>query len=62
MDVTCCYCRECEYETIAVPTLGTSELLADAVLGTVSDVRQQTHRFCLLEVARVCASPPGTPP
>jgi hypothetical protein len=63
-DAVRCYCRDCRPETISAPTLGTSELLVEAVLGTVSDVRQQSHRICLLEVDPVAASPPteGTLP
>jgi len=57
-DVVRCYCRDCRPDTISAPTLGTSELLVTAILGTVSDVRQQSHQFCLLEVAPVAASPP----
>jgi hypothetical protein len=58
------YCRDCGPDRIDVPTLGTSELLVTAAIGTVSDVREQSHRWCLLAVERIDASPPteGTRP
>ncbi|NHN46515.1 hypothetical protein G9464_02745 [Halostella sp. JP-L12] len=63
-DVARCYCGDCGPDGIAAPTLGTSETLAAAALGTVSEVRRQTHRFSLLKVDPVATSPvaEGTPP
>ncbi|NHN46487.1 hypothetical protein G9464_02575 [Halostella sp. JP-L12] len=57
-DVARCYCRDCGPDGISAPTLGTSETLVGALIGTVSDVGRQTHQFCLLDIERVDASPP----
>jgi hypothetical protein len=63
-DLARCYCPECRPDEITTPTLGTSEVLVDAMLGTMSDVRAQTHHFCLRHVERVDESLPteGTAP
>ena len=45
-----CYCEECAPTTIQTPTLGTSEVLVHAILGTIASQSQQTYRLCLTEV------------
>lgn len=53
-----CYCADCAPDDIVVPTLGTSELLVQARLGTVALPRQRTHRLCLVEAEPLAFSPP----
>lgn len=53
-----CYCMDCAPTTINEPTLGVTELLARAWLGTVARPRTRTHRLCLLEIEVVAYSPP----
>lgn len=53
-----CYCAGCAPNDITIPTLGTSELLVKARLGTVALPRQRTHRLCLVEVECIGFSPP----
>lgn len=57
-EVQRCYCAGCAPDDITVPTLGTSELLMKARLGTVALPRQRTHRLCLVEVEYIAFSPP----
>lgn len=52
------YCPECAPTEIDKPTLGVSELLVYAWLGSVALPRTRTHRLCLTEVERVAFSPP----
>jgi len=54
-----CYCRDCRADEIPKSTLSASEVLAEAVLGRVADVRRQTHEFCLLDAEQTDVSPPG---
>jgi hypothetical protein len=53
------YCEDCAPTAIETPTLGVSELLARAWLGSVALPRTRTHRLCLTEVELVAASPPA---
>lgn len=52
------YCRLCAPTTIQTPTLGVTELLARAWLGTVALPETRTHRLCLTEVGLLAYSPP----
>lgn len=63
-DLRRCYCADCAPATIGEPTLGVTELLARAWLGTVALPRSRTHRLCLTDVDIVDFSPPseGTKP
>lgn len=58
-DLRRCYCEDCAPATIETLTLGVSELLARAWLGSVALPRTRTHRLCLTEVELVTASPPA---
>ena len=53
-----CYCDDCVPETIRTPTLGTSEALVHAILGTIASQSQQTYRLCLTEITLRAFSPP----
>lgn len=53
-----CYCEACAPATIQTPTLGTSEVLVHAILGTVASQSQQTYRLCLIDVILCAYSPP----
>lgn len=53
-----CYCDDCAPTTIQTPTLGTSEALIHAVLGTIASQSQQTYRLCLTEIVLRAYSPP----
>jgi len=59
-----CYCTDCAPSAIGEPTLGVTELLAQAWLGTVSQPETRSHRLCLTAVEMVDHSPPqeGTRP
>jgi hypothetical protein len=57
-DLRRCYCEACAPTAIETPTLGVSELLARAWLGSVALPRTRTHRLCLTEVELMTASPP----
>jgi hypothetical protein len=63
-DLRRCYCADCAPTTITDPTLGVTELLAQAWLGSTAVPRTRTHRLCLTEVEIIAASPPqeGTKP
>jgi hypothetical protein len=63
-DLRRCYCADCAPATIGEPTLGVTELLARAWLGTVALPRTRTHRLCLTDVEIAAVSPPseGTKP
>jgi hypothetical protein len=58
-DLRRCYCEACAPTAIETPTLGVSELLARAWLGSVALPRTRTHRLCLTEVELVTYSPPA---
>ena len=53
-----CYCADCAPTAIGEPTLGVSELLVRAWLGSIALPRTRTHELCLTEVEVVDASPP----
>jgi hypothetical protein len=57
-DLRRCYCVDCAPTAIETPTLGVSELLARAWLGSIALPRTRTHRLCLTEVALVTYSLP----
>lgn len=57
-DLRRCYCTDCAPASVRGPTLGVTEVLVQAWLGTVSIPRTRTHRLCLGEVAVVADSPP----
>ena len=57
-DLRRCYCTVCAPSSIHGPTLGVTEVLVRAWLGTVSVPRTRTHRLCLGEVTIVACSPP----
>jgi len=52
------YCRSCAPTTIQAPTLGMTELLARAWLGTIALPEARTHRLCLTDVELLAHSPP----
>jgi hypothetical protein len=58
-DLRRCYCVDCAPQLIRSPTLGVSELLAEAWLGTLAISRDRTHHLCLTEVDCVAFSPPS---
>ena len=58
-DLRRCYCEDCAPSVIHSPTLGVSELLARAWLGTLALPRDRTHHLCLTEVELVAYSPPS---
>lgn len=58
-DLRRCYCEDCAPTAIETPTLGVSELLVQAWLGSVALPRTRTHRLCPTEVELVAASPPA---
>ena len=58
-DLRRCYCEACAPTAIETPTLGVSELLARAWLGSIALPRTRTHRLCLTEVELVTYSPPA---
>ena len=53
-----CYCDDCAPATIQTPTVGTSEGLVHASLGTIASQSRQTYRLCLTEVTLSAYSPP----
>jgi len=53
-----CYCADCAPTAIGEPTLGVSELLVRAWLGSIALPRTRTHELCLTELELVDASPP----
>lgn len=53
------HCRTCRTDEFETPTLCAKEALAEATLGTVYDVCEQTHNHCLLAVDHVATSPPS---
>lgn len=57
-DLQRCYCEDCAPASVAGPTLGVTELLAKAWLGTLSVPRTRTHEVCLTEIEVVAYSPP----
>lgn len=57
-DLRRCYCADCAPTAIGEPTLGVTELLVRAWLGSVALPRTRTHRLCLTEVEVVCFSLP----
>ena len=57
-DLRRCYCAECEPTAIGEATLGVTELLAHAWLGSIALPRRRTHRLCFTEVEVVAFSPP----
>jgi hypothetical protein len=57
-DLWRCYCADCAPTTIDEPTLGVTELLARAWLGSVTLPQTRTHRPCLTDVEIVAASGP----
>ena len=57
-DLTRCYCEACSPSGIRTPTLGTTELLARAQLGTTSFPQSQTPQLCLTDVVLLAYSPP----
>jgi hypothetical protein len=63
-DLRRCYCPGCSPSRVRTPTLGVSELLVEAALGTVSSPHIQSHRLCLTAVEPLAYSPPreGTHP
>lgn len=54
-----CHCEDCAPQRIHSPTLGVTELLARAWLGTLAISRDRTHHLCLTEVELVDYSPPN---
>lgn len=58
------YCMDCGPTMISKPTLGVTELLAQAWLGSVALPRARTHRLCLTDVEIIAHSRPqeGTKP
>ncbi|MDZ7746856.1 MAG: hypothetical protein U5K28_10210 [Halobacteriales archaeon] len=52
-----CYCTDCAPTAIGEPTLGVTELLVRAWLGSVALPRTRTHELCLTEIEVVDASP-----
>lgn len=59
-DLRRCYCEDCAPHMIHSPTLGVTELLAQAWIGTLAIARTRTHRLCLTDVEVVDFSPPST--
>jgi len=59
-----CYCADCAPAVIDEPTLGVTELLAQAWLGTMTLPTTRSHRLCPTDVEIVDDSPPkeGTRP
>lgn len=57
-DVRRCYCVDCAPTTISEPTLGVTELLVRAWLGSMALPRTRTHRQCLTDVEVVAFSAP----
>ena len=53
-----CYCTDCAPTAIGEPTLGVSELLVRAWLGSIALPRTRTHELCLTELEVVEFSPP----
>lgn len=53
-----CYCEDCAPAVIQTPTVGTSEVLVQAILGTIASQSRQTYRLCLTEVTLGTYSPP----
>ena len=53
-----CYCEDCAPAMIHTPTLGTSEMLVHALLGTIASQPRQTYRLCLIDVRLSAYSPP----
>ncbi|WP_336343354.1 hypothetical protein [Halalkalicoccus ordinarius] len=52
------YCRTCRPATVSDPTLGATELLAEARLGCTMDAATQTSSLTLLGIERVVRSDP----
>ncbi|MFC7008530.1 hypothetical protein [Halalkalicoccus salilacus] len=52
------YCRDCHPTTIADPTLGATELLAEGRLGCMMDAATQQTSLTLLGIERVIQSVP----
>jgi len=53
-----CYCVDCAPSAIGEPTLGVTELLAQAWLGTVTLPETRSHRLCLTAVEVIDHSRP----
>jgi hypothetical protein len=57
-DIARVFCRDCTLERFVGPTLGAAELLVTGTLGTVSFLRTQSHRLCVVDVLTRVVSPP----
>ena len=51
------YCRECSPDRVRSPTLGVTEVLVGARLGTITLPTARSHRLCLVELALRAFSP-----